>query len=77
MVRLSDLQRKDIIDLNSGKMIGRIIDVEINEKDGSVIGLIIERNKRLKNLFNNEEDTEIKYAQIKKMGEDVILVDKS
>lgn len=77
MVRLSDLQRKDIIDLNSGKMIGRIIDVEINEKDGSVIGLIIERNKRLKNLFNNEEDTEIKYAQIKKMGEDVILVDKT
>lgn len=74
MMRLSDLQRKDIIDLSSGKMIGRIIDVEINEKDGIVTGLIIERKK---SLFNSEEDTEIKYEQIKKMGEDVILVDKT
>lgn len=73
-MRLSDLQKKDIIDLNSGKMIGRIIDVEINEKDGIVTGLIIERKK---SLFNSEEDTEIKYEHIKKMGEDVILVDKT
>ncbi len=74
-MRLSDLQRKDIIDLNTGKRIGKIIDVEINPNDGSMVSLIIERTKYLKSLFNSEEDTKIKYEQIKKMGEDVILVD--
>lgn len=76
-MRLSDLQRKDIIDINTGKRVGRIIDVEINENDGSMISLIIEKTKYIKSLFNAEEDTFIKYEQIKKMGEDVILIDKS
>lgn len=76
-MRLSDLQRKDIIDVNSGKRIGRIIDVEINEENGNMISLIIEKSKYLKSVFANEVETKIRYEQIKKMGEDVILIDLS
>lgn len=73
-MRLSELQRKDIININNGKKIGKIIDVEIDNKTGNLVCLIIER-KIFKNVFNTENDVQIHFNQIKKMGEDVILVD--
>lgn len=70
-MRLSDLQNKDIVSLNSGTKIGKIIDVIIDEL-GNMKALIIQRSKLI-NFFNNNE-VEIKWEQIKKIGEDVILV---
>ncbi len=74
-MRLSELQRKDIININDGRIIGRIIDAEINASDGSLISLIIEKNKYVRSLFTTENDVQIKYEQIKKLGSDVILID--
>jgi len=74
-VRLSELQRKDIVNINDGRIIGRIIDAEINEKDGSLESLIIEKSKYIRNLFTTENDLKIKFEQIKKLGSDVILVE--
>ncbi len=74
-MRLSELQRKDIININDGRIIGRIIDAEINASDGSLISLIIEKNKYVRSLFTTENDIQIKYEQIKKLGSDVILID--
>lgn len=69
-MRLSDLQSKDIVNVFDGKMIGSIIDVLIND-DGSMNSLIVERGKFFK-LSHGE--IEIKWSQVKKIGEDVILV---
>ena len=69
-MRLSDLQSKDIVDINDGKMIGNIIDVLINN-DGSMNSLIVERGKFFK---ISHGEIEIKWSQVKKIGEDVILV---
>ena len=44
-MRISDLQRKDIVNINDGRIVGRIIDAEINDKDGSLESLIIEKSK--------------------------------
>ena len=74
-MRLSDLQRKDIINVNDGRIIGRIIDAEINEKDGSLDSLVIEKSKYIRNLFSSENDITIKFEQIKKLGSDVILIE--
>ncbi len=72
---MSELQKKDIININDGKIVGRIIDAEINGTDGSLISLIVEKSKYLKTFFSNENDVTIKYEQIKKLGSDVILID--
>ena len=72
---LSDLQKKDIININNGKRVGRIIDAEIDSSNGNLRRLIIEPNKYFRSVFNEGKDIRIKYDQIKKMGEDVILVD--
>ncbi len=74
-MRLSDLQRKDIVNINDGRIIGRVIDADINEKDGTLMSLIIEKNKYLKNIFSSESEVTIRFEQIKKLGSDVILIE--
>lgn len=74
-MRISDLQRKDIVNINDGRIVGRIIDAEINDKDGSLESLIIEKSKYMRSLFSSDNDVTIKFEQIKKLGSDVILVE--
>ena len=74
-MKISELQRKDIVNVNDGKVIGRIIDAIINEEDGSFEGFVIEKSKYIRRLFSTEGDITIKFSQIKKLGSDVILVE--
>ena len=71
-MRLSDLQDKDVVDLKSGIKVGNIIDIRINE-DGVVTSLILER-KRFSKLFSNNDEIDIPFSRINKIGEDVILI---
>lgn len=72
-MRLSDLQHKDVINIKDGKKIGNIIDINI-ELDGKMQGLIVEKSKFLVSMFSTKDEIEIKWSQIEKIGEDVILV---
>ena len=70
-MNLSELQSKDIITLD-GKLIGNIIDIVI--EDGKVSYLVVERSKFLLLRLSNKDELKIRWEQIKKIGEDVILV---
>lgn len=72
-MKLSSLQSKDIININDGKCIGNIIDVNI-DNEGRTLVLLVEKYKFLLSLFKNNI-VEVKWNQIKKIGTDVILVD--
>ncbi len=71
-MRLSDLQTKNVVNLKDGKNIGNIIDANINEK-GNIESLVLEVGKTFFS-FNRDNDVEIKWQDINKIGEDVILV---
>ena len=71
-MNLSDLQNKDIVNINDGKKIGNIIDAKFNISSGLIEKLIIEPSKSLFSLKSSE--IEISFSEIKKIGEDVILV---
>ena len=71
-MRLSDLQSKKIIDIDSGTNIGSIVDVFITD-DGRVDYFFIEQGRNFFSL-NKETDYKILWTQISKIGEDVILV---
>lgn len=71
-MRLADLQLKDIVNIKDGRRLGRIIDAEIDSK-GQIINIIIEPKKIFKLSSNNESN--ITFNQIVKIGEDVILVE--
>jgi len=72
-MNLSDLQSKDVININDGKCIGNIIDVSIDD-NGKTVVLLVEKYKFLVSFFKDSVK-EIKWNQISKIGKDVILVD--
>ena len=72
-MRLSELQNKDIVNIEDGTKIGTIIDVVI-DTNGNMLKLVVQKTKFLSNLFSNRDEFEIRWKQIKKIGEDVILV---
>lgn len=72
-MRLSDLQHKDVINVIDGSKVGNIIDIKI-DSSGNMEGLIVEKSKFFVSMFSTKNEMEIKWTQIEKIGEDVILV---
>ena len=73
-MRSSEIQNKDVINLISGMKVGNIIDIKINSETGKIESLILEK-KKFSSIFNSNDEIEIYWTQINKIGEDVILVE--
>ena len=71
-MRLSDLQNKDVLNYEDGKVIGKIIDIIIT--DGKIDKLVVEKYKFIISMFTSHNEIEIPWDNISKIGEDVILV---
>ncbi len=71
-MRLSELQSKNII-TTEGKLIGNIIDVVI--EGGTIKYLVVEKSKFLISMFTSKDEIEVKWSQIKTIGDDVIIVE--
>jgi len=72
-MHLSEIQAKDIIDIKDGRRLGKIVDLVIEE--GNIINFVVEERKRFFRFFKQQSDTLVKWKEIIKIGEDVILVD--
>ncbi len=70
---LSDLQTKDVINMKDGNNIGRIIDAKI-DINGKLVYFVTEEKKFIRKMTRGTEVT-FSFEKIKKIGEDVILVD--
>ena len=68
-MRLSELQTKEIINMSTGKRLGLIIDV-IVDNTGLIKSLILEEKKG-KRFYR--EEYELDWSQIAKIGDDIIL----
>ena len=75
-MRLSDLQDKDVVDIITGERLGSIIDAEISKTDGKIIKLFIYEKRGLFGGISKDERI-INWTNIKKIGTDVILVNKN
>lgn len=75
MVKKSEMMMKDVIDINRGKKLGYIDDVDINLAQGKVNAVIIPSNQNIiYRFFSKRQDIIIDWDDIEKIGEDVILV---
>lgn len=72
-MRLTELQDKEIVDIVTGKVIGNIIDILL-DNNGTLESFIVEKNKFLISLFTSKSEVEVKWKQVEKIGEDIILV---
>ena len=73
-MRLSELQYKNLVNVSNGKNIGNIIDVNIDYQSGNIKSFIIESKGSILTFLNKDNDMEVKWNDIQKIGEDVILV---
>ena len=70
---MSDLQRKDIVNVVDGTRLGKIVDINITE-EGFIKSLVVEPVKILRRISYGSE-INITFKQIVTIGSDVILVD--
>lgn len=73
-MKLSELQDKDIVNINDGKKIGKIVDAKINS-DGFIEYLVVDERRNIRNILSSNSDINISFKQIKRIGSDVILVE--
>ena len=74
---LSELGGKEIVNLNNGERLGIIADSDIivDEKTGKIITLLVPERKLQFMLFKESEDIEIPWHTIRKIGNDMVIVE--
>lgn len=71
----SELKCKEVINLKSCKSLGKVADLEFDERTGCIHKLIVPRGSKWESFFKCQEDYVIPYRDIKQIGPDIILVD--
>lgn len=70
---LVELQSKDVVNINDGKNLGRIADVEI-DNEGRIINIVVEKRRFFRKFFGSNNQFNIMFKEINKIGDDVILI---
>ena len=73
--RIGELCRKEVIDVMDGSRYGYVGDAEIDLETGQVRALVVPGRLRLLGLLGREEDHIFPWAAIKRLAEDIILVE--
>ena len=73
-MRLSELQSKNIVNVTDGKNIGNIIDANV-DTNGNIESFVVEEKRRLF-AISKDNNAVVYWNDIRKIGEDVILIEK-
>ena len=71
---INELRSKEVINVSDGARLGFVSDVEIDLENGRLVALIVPGAYRLLGLFGRDDDFVIKWENIKKIGDDVIII---
>lgn len=66
-----DIREKEVINIYDGKKLGHIIDIIFDRQSGKVTGVVVPGIKR---FMRKTEDIFVPIDNLKKIGEDVLLV---
>ena len=70
-ISYTDLRAKEVVNLQNGARMGKIIDLIIDSNGKNVLGLVV---PGVRKIFRATEDIFIPWCNIAKIGSDVILV---
>ena len=71
----SELSKKEVINICDGARLGHVCDMELDACSGTILSLVVPGQLRLFGLLRSEDACIIPFCRIKKIGEDVILVE--
>ncbi|HPT75857.1 MAG TPA: YlmC/YmxH family sporulation protein [Defluviitaleaceae bacterium] len=75
MVRIYDMKQKEVISTIDGCRLGYICDIEIDLIEGRIKKIIVPGHGKILGFFGKEMEYQIPWHKIRKIGEDIILVD--
>ena len=71
-ISYNELKKKEVVDISSGKNLGKINDLIIDENSGKILKIIVPGRK----CFLNCDELSIDYKCLVKIGDDAILYKK-
>ena len=74
MGRALTFKQKEVINLNDGKRLGYVQDVEADFESGEITAIVVPGTPKLFSV-GNKNDIVIPWSKIKRIGEDIILVE--
>lgn len=75
MCRIYDFRQKEVINISDGRRLGYIYDVEIDEESGRINSAIVPVSGKVLGIFGKDNEYVIPWEKIKKIGEDIVLVE--
>ncbi len=75
MVRISDLRDRDVINVNDGKRLGIINDIDLDIENGKIKAIVLPGPGGFMGVLGRKNDLIIPWEKIRKIGVDTILVD--
>jgi YlmC/YmxH family sporulation protein len=74
LVKISDFQTKEVVNILDGKRLGQISDLEIDLRHGRVEAIVVPGPGKFLGFFAAGNDYVIPWRNIVKIGKDVVLV---
>ena len=75
MIKATQLETKDIVNLSDGAKLGPVKDLHIDIETGKVVALVLQAPRRYMGLMRSGRDMVIPWDLVKKFGVDTLLVD--
>lgn len=71
---ITELSEKDVIEIGSGTVLGRIGDIEFDPKTGRITCMVIFGRQKMFGVGKTEEDIRFTWEDISVIGEETILI---
>ncbi|HHZ17088.1 MAG TPA: YlmC/YmxH family sporulation protein [Peptococcaceae bacterium] len=79
MLKISDLRDREIININDGRRLGPIKDIDLDLENGRIQTIILPAydGGRILSIFSKNDELVIPWENIRRIGVDAILVELS
>jgi len=75
LIRISELRERDVVNVNDGRRLGMIRDLELDLEKGAIKAIIVPAAGGILGKLSRGKDYLIPWEKIVKIGVDTILVD--
>lgn len=75
MIKISDLRMREIVNVQDGRRLGLIKDIDLDLENGRISAIILAGSSRMLGFFGRDEEIVVPWEKIVKIGVDVILVE--
>ncbi|MDR0287268.1 MAG: YlmC/YmxH family sporulation protein [Clostridiales bacterium] len=74
MGRIASFKQKEVVNINDGKRLGFVSDVDVNFEDGKLEAIIVAGAGKVLGVMGKDSELVIPYEKIDRIGEDIIIV---